>query len=178
MGLYKAALSAQERCSIPVAGASVDRRAFEYTGHVYNDECIRSLVCFACAQVKVDTGRIRSAIEFRSGRWLFSLPRGSLVKNFAMGEFTRRYRQDGSPLAPRGGGPGDVCGPDFSDWELRIHPRYLELLSLSPEQLRGICLEDLAGISHGTLLCCPEDPWCPGDCVAGQYLGHRCTFPM
>ena len=95
--VYKGALSAQERRCFPIAGFSVERRVFEYIAHVYNDERIRSLICFACAQIKVDTGRIRSAIEFRSGRWLFCLPRGSLIKNFAMGEFTKRYRAPGLP---------------------------------------------------------------------------------
>ena len=35
------------------------------------------LICLACARVKVDTGRIRSAIRFRTGEWVFSLPPGS-----------------------------------------------------------------------------------------------------
>ena len=71
--VYKGALSAQGSRCFPIAGFSVERRVFEYTAHVYNDERIRSLICFACAQIKVDTGRIRSAIDFRSGRWLFLL---------------------------------------------------------------------------------------------------------
>ena len=55
--LYKAALSAQERRSIPVVGASIERRVFEYAATVvYNDECIRSLICFACGHIKVDKG--------------------------------------------------------------------------------------------------------------------------
>ena len=82
--LYKEALSVQERKSVPAAGNSVDRRTFEYTSHVYTEGRIRSLICFACARIHVDTGRIRSAIEFVSGRWLFSLPRGSLTKNFSL----------------------------------------------------------------------------------------------
>ena len=69
--IYKEALAVQERCSIPVAGPSVERRVFEYMAHVYNDDRVRALICFACARVKVDAGRIRSAISFRTGRWLF-----------------------------------------------------------------------------------------------------------
>ena len=91
--LYKEALSVQERQQIPSVGYSVERRTFKYATHVYNDNRIRSLICFACAQIKVDTGRIRSAIEYRSGRWLFSLPKGSLTKKFSMAEFEKIYRQ-------------------------------------------------------------------------------------
>ena len=53
--LYKGALSVQERKQVPCVGPSVDRRVFENTSHVYNDDRIRSLICFACAQVHVDT---------------------------------------------------------------------------------------------------------------------------
>ena len=77
--IYKEACSVQERRTIPVTGPSVERRTCERTAHVYNDECVRALICFACARVKVDTGRIRSDIAFRTGEWLFSLPPGSLV---------------------------------------------------------------------------------------------------
>ena len=174
--LYKAALSVQERQTIPVAGVSVDRRVFEYTYHVYNDECIRSLICFSCAQIKVDTGHLRSEIGFRSGRWLFSLPPGSLVKNFSMEQFTQRYRQSGSPLALRGSGSVDLCSPDFSDWQLQLHPQYMDLLAASPKQFRGIALGDLEQLSRSMFLCCPEDQYCDGDCVAQKVLCHRCRI--
>ena len=127
-GLYKAALSIKERQQIPIVGPSVDRRAFEHTSHVYNDDRIRSLICFACAQVKLDTGRIRSAIEFRSGTWFFSLPKGSLTKNFSMDEFRRLYCQSGSPFAFRGSDAAAIHGPYFSDWRLRLDPEYRSLL--------------------------------------------------
>ena len=136
--LYKAALSAQERNSVPVAGPSIDRRVCEYTADVYNADCIRILICFACAQVKLDIGRIRSAIEFYSGRYLFSLPPGSLVKNFSMAEFTQRYRSSGSPLAARGDCASDGVCLGFSDWELRLHSECVDLLSNCQEGLDGI----------------------------------------
>ena len=176
--LYKAALSTQERRGIPIVGASVERRVFEYTTHVYNDERIRSLICFACAQVKVDTGGIRSDIGFRSGRWLFSLPKGSLQKNFSMAEFTRRYRKPGSPLAPRGSGVADVPTADFSDWTLQLHPDYMTLLRAQPEQLRDISVGDLQALAATELLCCPEDHSCRGDCAQTKILCPRCRVPI
>ena len=106
--LYKGALSFQERRQMPCVGPSVDRRVFEYTSHVYNDQCIRSLICFACAQVHVDTGQLRSAIKFVSGTWFFGLPPGVLRKNFCMQEFSRKYRMPGTPLAFRGNVPHDI----------------------------------------------------------------------
>ena len=68
--LYKEAVAVVERNGIPVVGPSVDRRANEHLVQVYNNKTIRSLICFCCAQVKPDTGRIRSAIEFYSAKWL------------------------------------------------------------------------------------------------------------
>ena len=110
--LYKQALAIKERQCIPVTGVSVDRRAFEYTLQVYNDETIRSLICCACARIRVDTGGPRSDIEFKRGGWLLSLPKGSLNKNFSMAEFEKKYRQAGTPLADRGKGERN---PDFSE---------------------------------------------------------------
>ena len=140
-----------------MTGPSVERRTCARTAHVYNDECIRALICFACARVKVSTGRIRSAIAFRTGKWLFSLPPGSLTKNFSMAEFTRRYRKSGTPLAECGCRPGDVIGPDFTDWQLKLHVQYMQLLTKSVDHTKNISWKDLQNLSHTTLLCCPED---------------------
>ena len=74
--IYKEALSVRERMTIPIAGPSVDRRVFQSTRYVFNAQRIRSLICFCCAQIKLDTGRIRRDIEFRSGTWLFARPPG------------------------------------------------------------------------------------------------------
>ena len=65
--IYKQALAIQERLRYPDVGVSVDRRAFEYTTHVYRNDYIRSLVCFTCARVCLDTGGVRSAIEYHTG---------------------------------------------------------------------------------------------------------------
>ena len=118
---YKGALSVQERLRTPLAGASIDRRVFSQLAHVCNDDRIRSLMCFLCQQIKLDTGRIRSDITFMSARWLFSLPVGSLVKNFSMQKFTAKYRRPGSPLAYR----GPDFSPDFSHNTLHLHPQVL-----------------------------------------------------
>ena len=70
--LYKQALAMKERQCIPVTGVSVDRRAFEYTLQVYNEQTVRSLICCACARIRVDTGGPRSDIEFKRGGWFLS----------------------------------------------------------------------------------------------------------
>ena len=176
--IYKEALAVQERRSIPVTGASVERRSCEHTAHVYNDDTIRALICFACARVKVDTGRIRSKIKFCSGRWLFSLPSGSLTKNFSMREFSRRYRRSGTPLADRGQGAADLVGPDFTDWERKMHGEYLRLLMTSPERLQGICLKDLENLATTSLLCCPENHICADGCQKQGILCPKCRVPI
>ena len=75
--VYKEALAVQERSRVPVVGAAVDRRAFETTLEVYNDDSIRSLICFVCARVCLHTGGAHSAINYRRGSSLLTLPTGS-----------------------------------------------------------------------------------------------------
>jgi len=116
--LYKGALSFQERLRSPMSGKTIDRRVFAHLSHVCNDNRIRSQMCFLCNQIKLDTGWIRSDITFRNGRWLFSLPRGSFVKNFSMHKFNAKHRQPGSPLAYR----GPDYSADFSYNHVRLHP--------------------------------------------------------
>ena len=74
--VYKEGLAVQERRRVPVVGAAVDRRAFETTLEVYNDDSIRSLICFVCARVCLHTGGAHSAINYRPGDWLLTLPTG------------------------------------------------------------------------------------------------------
>ena len=79
--VYKEALAVQERRSVPVVGAAVDRRAFQTTLEVYNDDRNRSLICFVCARVCLHTGGSHSEINYRPGSWLLGLPPGSSEKS-------------------------------------------------------------------------------------------------
>ena len=78
--VYKEGLAVQERRRVPVVGAAVDRRAFETTLEVYNDESIHSLICFVCARVCLHTAGTHSTIGYRNGAWLLSLPAGIETK--------------------------------------------------------------------------------------------------
>ena len=73
---------------VPVVGAAVDRRAFETRLDVYNDDSIRSLICFVCAGVCLHTDGAHSAINYRPGEWLLSLPTG--MKENEKGSFLKR----------------------------------------------------------------------------------------
>ena len=176
--LYKAACSVRARNTIPIVGASTERRVFEYTAHVFNDHRIKSLMCFACAQIKVDTGSIRSDIEFRNGRWLFSLPKGSFKKNFSSTVFADRYRQSGTPLAPAGQGRANAASPDFTDWELLVHPDLRGRLEQQQDGLAGVQLNELEEFCITPILCCPEDQRCCFDCRAKRLLCPFCTVPV
>ena len=99
--VYRQALAVQERQDFPTVGPQVDRGAFEYTMRVYNDKRIRSLICYACACICLDTGGARSQIEFKTGAWLLNLPVGSFRKNFSFEVFSQRSCKVG-PLAFRG----------------------------------------------------------------------------
>ena len=89
--LYKEALAVKERSSVPTVGPSIDRRGLEHVVQVYNDSTIRSLICFCCAQIKTDTGRCRSEIEFRSGRLLLTVLARTFWLNFSHSEFHNRF---------------------------------------------------------------------------------------
>ena len=168
--VYKQALAIQERRCIPATGVSIDRRVFEYTLQIYNDKTVRSLICCACARIRLDTGGPRSDIEFKKGAWLFSLPEGSLHKNFSMAEFTKRYRQSGTPLANRG---DEGRNPDFSEWRLRIHPEILDGIATKRDPY--INAQELAA---DELLCCPEDHRCHRTCVHEKLLCSECWIPV
>ena len=74
--VYGEALAVQERRAVPAVGPAVDRRAFDATLEVYNDDRIQSLICFVCARVCLNTGGARSDIAFRNGTWLAERPAG------------------------------------------------------------------------------------------------------
>ena len=60
--VYLAALACNERRWVPAVGAAIDRRAFEATLDLYNDESIQSLICFVCARICLRTNSARSDI--------------------------------------------------------------------------------------------------------------------
>ena len=120
--LYKQGIAILQRQIVPIVGPSVDRRTIDQLAQVYNNKRIRSLICFCCAQIKVDTGRCRSRISFRSTRWLLGLGANTITKNFSMETFRRRYCVPNTPLAYRGHPDklGGMASPDFSDWSVTL----------------------------------------------------------
>ena len=166
LDVYNQAIAIQERQQFPTAGYSVDRRAFEYTQAVFNDESTRALICSCCACIKLDTGGKNSRIEFVRGGWFFKLPRGSIQKNFAMDVFTQRYRQPGSPLAFTSTAQRNA---DFTDWQLELQP---SLLAASTSK------DDLWELDGMTILCCPEDHQCSKGCAQKKKLCDFCELPV
>ena len=73
---YREALAVQERKNVPAVGPCVDRRAFEATLAVYNDERIQALICMCCARICLQTAGPRSSIEYLKGSWFLRLPAG------------------------------------------------------------------------------------------------------
>ena len=71
--IYREALAIQERKRVPAVGPAVDRRAFDATLAVYNDQSIQALICCCCARICLQTAR-RSSIEFVKGTWFLKLP--------------------------------------------------------------------------------------------------------
>ena len=73
--IYREALAIQERKRVPAVGPAVDRRAFDATLAVYNDQSIQALICCCCARICLQTAR-RSSIEFVKGTWFLKVPPG------------------------------------------------------------------------------------------------------
>ena len=188
-------------------GLSIDRRAFEYTLQRYNDDNIRSLICFACARIQLDTGGPRSHIRFYHGGWLFNLPKGSLTKNFSKARFEERYQRPGSPLAWRGNGSR---APDFTHWQVSLHEDVISKAraqmwsdSRSDDMAQGAkekapegenenmrralpkkreevfrSAEELVLLNGTNLLCCPEDHRCRRGCASHRSLCSVCEIPI
>ena len=178
---YKLALSCKEQSSIPIVGASVDRRMFEVLQATYNDRTIRVLMCFCCPTKKVDTGRIRSKIEFCSVAWFLSAGADAIMKNCSMARYSARFRMSGTPLAQRESdtNPLGVVGPDFSDWQLRFAPDTIEeYLKLQGEAITSVDAVKYRDLVREILLCNPEDHFCEHGCVEKKWLCLRCRIPI
>ena len=130
--------------------------------------CLCTL-CFACACTRLDTGGPRSHIEFKRGGWLFSLPQGSLTKNFPKAIFETRYQQSGSPLADRG---RDGRSADFAHWLLRLHP------DVVAEAREHRSQKDIEGLGSTPLFCCPEDHACERGCAERRLLCRSGRIPI
>ncbi len=164
--IYKKALEIKAGDEVPIANEAVDRRVIEYTMHLYNDENIKSLICFNCACRKLCTGGIRSEINFFRGQVLLEkLPAGSFTKNYAMHVFEDRCMKAGSPLHPRGTG---MRSANFADWNLTLHESVWK---------EG-CSKEIEALKNARLLCCPEDQRFIGSCVETKKLCKRCEVPV
>ena len=171
--LYKQAIAVLERRGVPSIGTSIDRRTMEHLVQVYNDRRIKSLICFCCAQIHVDTGRLRSRIKFLSLRWFLGLPLKSISKNFSMSKFNDRYRKSGTPLAFR----GPDASPDFSDWSLMLTKSLVDAyLRECPE--REDDAEALRALTSDALLCCPEDLRCLVSNHGDKDVCLSCQIPI
>ena len=179
--IYKLALSQKEQSGIPIAGASVDRRTFEYVNQIYNDRTIRTLMCFCCPTKKVDTGRLRSKIQFLSVIWLLNLGPETIVKNCSMARYTERFRKSGTPLAQRESATNSlgVAGPDYSDWQVRFAPEAIdEFLKLQGDNITSVDATSYKALEHEVLLCNPEDHYCEHGCVEQKHLCLQCYIPI
>ena len=177
---YCEAVAVQERMKYPMVGSSVDRRAFAYTASMYNDKRIHAYICFICAAIKVDTGRIRSNIEMRNGRWLFSMPSGALTKNLSFNDFKKKYAGHGSPLHGLGSGrPNDVSSPDFSDWVVHLSDSFSwSDVCRDNSKAEADIVAEVQELRKEGLLCCPEDHTCKNGCHHHRKFCLECEVPV
>ena len=171
--VYTEAVSVQERKKYPQVGPSIDRTAIVKASSTYNDDCVHAYMCFTCASIKVDTGRIRSDIERVTGAWLLGLKNNAAAKNLSMHRFKEIYARDKTPLHVRGGkDKADIDPPDFSDWRLELCDDVLSKMPMDDsERASEVEVQATADeLRRDGLLCCPEDHTCRNGCH------RRCTF--
>jgi len=177
--LYKQALAVLERRGIPDVGVSVDRRAFEVATSMYNDKSIRSLICFCCACVTLDTGGFRSRIKYVSGRWILTLPAKCLQQNFSFKYYSTRYRKNGTPLGQWGSTRhADIRQPDFTDWTVTLDANYVKAYMEKDNTLKSAQRQCLEKMLSDQLLCCPEDQECQRNCKRQGQFCTQCWIPI
>ena len=179
--LYKQAVATKERNSVPAVGASIDRRCFEHLVQVYNDQTIRQLLCFCCAQSKTDVSTCRSSIGFRSTKWLLGIQPKTLLHNFSRSEFEQKFARPGTPLAQRGstGVTNDLQAPDFTEWTMRIDPTAIDQFLHSKRMDSGPDSSEweILELKKHELICCPEDVQCERT-HAEKTLCLHCRVPI
>ena len=79
--IYREALAVKERKGFLAVGPSVDRRVFDTTLAVYNDQSIQALICMSCASVCLQIAKPRSSIEYQTSKWFLALPAGRSLAN-------------------------------------------------------------------------------------------------
>ena len=130
-------------------GPSVDRRSFAHVAEVYNDTSIYSLICAACAQIKVHTPCATPDIEFHRA-YIHSLDDEVRRNNFCFKTFQARYAA-GKPL-------NGAEGLQNKCW---LWKRKLVWKNGKQE----------------TILCCPEDILCDMD-HSDDMICEDCAVPL
>ena len=128
---------------MPPLGYSRDRRSIHQVLEVYNDESVKSLVCFVCAQIHCTAPRSASdvpdirVVKFGQMREKMSMSR--LEYTLGLEGFLRHFPNP----APNYSGPRSSRYPDGSgnaaDW------------------VRTAQWRDRRGPREFQMLCCPED---------------------
>ena len=220
MGYYRQAIAEIERCAIsieestgakempnghganvcqgvPVVGPSVDRRTFGHLREVYNDDAIRSMICFVCAQRRTHTVHPNSAIQRRYlelfearqtqrdvDKVLCIHSARQYVSNLCRKTFLHRFARQGTPL-----------------WNAKfLRPMEKDTLVTPIIGKPQPCEEDedveecwewrrVYLASNGDLwdlLCCPEDVVCTAECrhansdhiQADHIVCKNCLVPI
>ena len=109
---YQEAIAVIERSQMPRVGYSNDRRVFDHLTTVFNDDKIKALVCFMCAQIKTDTKESNSDISMMKGSDLRSIPGSVLEPNMGYNLHQKRCGTSVPPLRSRAADEQDL----FADW--------------------------------------------------------------
>jgi hypothetical protein len=152
---YVEAIKHRESMRLPVLGASIDRRCFQYVKEAFSDDAVQGLVCMCCATVRASTNSRHSHIGYVSCEAYFNSIRGeSFEINWNFSAYWDRY---GDTQAMRN---HPDLKPNAWNWKRRLH-----CSKYKGEQVK--------------VLCCPEDVKCNANTThASDLLCNKCSFPL
>ena len=163
---YTYAIRVKERKGIPAHGVSLDRRTMNLVTSAYNDDRIRSLVCFCCGQiytswvgldvVSSEFHTVKSPICMVAGSYLIETLIGHhevRKLNFEEVVFRERYMAEGSSLHREAMLQNDC-------WEWRRNLLYKNGISVP-------------------IICCPEDvKMCSAEAHGADTICEHCHVPL
>ncbi len=148
---YLEAIAFKEQQTMPLVGASVDRRTFQHIAADLSEDAVRAMVCMCCARVATSMNGCTGIAMIKAKDYFEYISSMSWDLNWSFLYYISRFARDGSPLADH---------PDLAEdsWTWRRH--------LTCSRFKGL-----------NILCCPEDVRCAFD-HAQHLLCEYCRIPL
>ena len=167
---YTAAIREVERQDVPSIGASIDRRTFQHLSTVYNEDKVKSLICFVCGQIKTVTHDRNTEIRWQKTEFLRTISEESFMSNLSF----ERFREDYSQVAE-----DPMLKAGCYEWKAVV----TRLFEKKKEGSEGCEEKEDNKIEYEErqheVLCCPEDVECTRSRKHPRHqLCENCLVPI